>query len=366
MSLIKRGKSKYWYTQFQVNGQTIVRSTKTTNKVQAQRIEQKLRQDVIEQQSLGDLEPITMKEALDKYYQSMKHLPFGKAVKSFSNTVRKTFNTNIPFEEFTSRDLERLINKKREEGLSTATLLHICTIIRGTQRHAHKLHYKSPKNLEFPKLKKDKGRLRYLSYDEEQRLLNELSPFREGSGLRPYAERSEEMKREQHDVLDFTVTLIDTGARYSEIAKLEWSQIDLEKKEIHLWRPKVRIESIIFMTDRVFNILKQRHKYMNSPKYVFTNKKGKARGYSPIAIQRALKRAGIEEFHIHDFRHTFASRLIQNGCSLYEVGHLLGHSSVAHTTKMYAHLESRDTADKARSIMNKLNQQMKPKLKVVK
>jgi integrase len=41
---------------------------------------------------------------------------------------------------------------------------------------------------------------------------------------------------------------------------------------------------------------------------------------------RALNRAGIKNFRIHDLRHTHASIAINNGASLYEVQHLLGHS----------------------------------------
>ena len=41
------------------------------------------------------------------------------------------------------------------------------------------------------------------------------------------------------DAYDLVVLLLDTGARYSEIAKIGWSKIDLKQREIHLWRPKV-------------------------------------------------------------------------------------------------------------------------------
>jgi len=51
----------------------------------------------------------------------------------------------------------------------------------------------------------------------------------------------------------------------------------------------------------------------------------------------ACRRAGIEDFHIHDLRHTFASWLVMNGVPLFEVSKLLRHSSIQ-MTERYAHL----------------------------
>jgi site-specific recombinase XerD len=67
-----------------------------------------------------------------------------------------------------------------------------------------------------------------------------------------------------------------------------------------------------------------------------------------------LERANIKDCTIHDIRHTCASRLIQNGLSLYEVASILGHRDVQ-TTQRYAHLESRDVSQRARDIMEALN-----------
>jgi site-specific recombinase XerD len=50
-----------------------------------------------------------------------------------------------------------------------------------------------------------------------------------------------------------------------------------------------------------------------------------------------MRRSQITGFRIHDLRHTFASRLINEGASLSEVGALLGHTQSA-TTLRYAHL----------------------------
>jgi integrase len=51
----------------------------------------------------------------------------------------------------------------------------------------------------------------------------------------------------------------------------------------------------------------------------------------------AKREAGLEDFRFHDLRHTFASRLVQQGVSLYEVMHLTGHKSFQ-MVQRYAHL----------------------------
>lgn len=54
-------------------------------------------------------------------------------------------------------------------------------------------------------------------------------------------------------------------------------------------------------------------------------------------FQAAAKRAGIKGVRLHDLRHTYASWLIQSGSSLTAVRDLLGHSSLAVTSR-YSHL----------------------------
>jgi len=149
------------------------------------------------------------------------------------------------------------------------------------------------------------------------------------------------------------IILLDTGARHGEICQLEWGNINLEKRTIALWRPKVQNESVIYMTDRVVEILNDRYR-KRATKYLFTNKQGLARKTLTHVIQRAFRRAGLEGCSAHTLRHTHATRLIQNGLNLYEVKEILGHSDIK-TTMRYAHIEQAQVSRKAVDVINIFN-----------
>ena len=55
------------------------------------------------------------------------------------------------------------------------------------------------------------------------------------------------------------------------------------------------------------------------------------------SFKTACQRVGIEDFCIHDLRHTCASLAVSAGVSLEALRDLLGHSSVT-VTERYAHL----------------------------
>ena len=56
---------------------------------------------------------------------------------------------------------------------------------------------------------------------------------------------------------------------------------------------------------------------------------------------------------IHTLRHTFATRLVQNGVSLAKVSKLLGHASIT-TTEIYAHLAPNEASEEAMRVLNGL------------
>lgn len=63
-----------------------------------------------------------------------------------------------------------------------------------------------------------------------------------------------------------------------------------------------------------------------------------------VALARALARAKIESFRLHDLRHTTASRLVMTGTSLRAVQEILGHKTLA-MVQRYSHLSSSHLQD---------------------
>ena len=70
--------------------------------------------------------------------------------------------------------------------------------------------------------------------------------------------------------------------------------------------------------------------------YVFLNSRGKPYKLVSTVFDEAVERAGIEDFHFHDLRHTFASRLAVR-VDLTSVQVLMGHKTINMTLR-YAHL----------------------------
>ena len=354
MSIVKRGNSQFWYIQFQLNGRTYIRSSRTTNKKIAEQMEVEWKSKLHARQFLGTREQISLGEAITAFLSTKERTPNYRNLFAQQQAVERLMNVRKPIAEVSLHDLERFKREREAEGVGPQTLKHAFNVIRGAWKHARRLGY-ATSDLDFPQIRLPKYRLRFLSHEEEQRLLCELDPLREVKGLMPYGRRPTDLKRTMQDAYDLVILLLDTGARYSEVANIKWSQIFLDQREIHLWRPKVQNETILYMTDRVYEVLKRRAGSRGSGLHVFRNKRGGARGYSGRAIAKGLRRAGLTDCTIHTLRHTLASRLVQNGMSIYEVREILGHTDIK-TTMRYAHLEQKHVSAKARDIINALKE----------
>lgn len=140
--------------------------------------------------------------------------------------------------------------------------------------------------------------------------------------------------------------LIFTGARKSEILNAHWSYLDLPNRTLEIPQSKSGNKRYIILNDAAVAVFNAVPVKPGCP-YIFPS----ARGNGPIkqfqdAWDDIRVAAGLPDLRLHDLRHTFASQLVNSGCSLYIVQQLLGHAN-PRTTMRYAHLSSKALIDAA-------------------
>lgn len=132
-----------------------------------------------------------------------------------------------------------------------------------------------------------------------------------------------------------------TGARIGEVLSARWDDIDFDRgvwtKPSHHTKQK-RKEHLPLSGPALALLSDMRSRSDPSEVYLFP---GDMPEKSLQGIKRFWKRlrdqAGLQNYRIHDNRHTHASHLVSSGLSLEIVGKLLGHTNPL-TTKRYAHL----------------------------
>ncbi len=375
MTIVKHGSNPNWYFSFQLNGKKYFRSTGTTNKTLAKKVEDAERKNLIEKSLSNTSEQITLKVAAKLFLDSKKsshdiqkiNARIGKlfGTKNLRGTQTKIacfgFDGNMPFHELKNKDLERLVFERRKEGNANATILYDLLTLNGIIKFCKRLGYEVP-SLNIAEIKQDNGikpvrkRIRYLTTDEENKLLTELHPDRTARGLATVENQSDEMRRMKIDAYDFAVILLDLGCRHSELSTLKWQDVRLDRNEVQLYRPKVCNESVLQLTNRATEILQRRFIAKASGQiYIFENKSGGARKYSPKAFRSACERAGIKGISFHNLRKTCASRLVQNNVPIHYVSKILGHSTVDITAHYYADLAPSEASRAAVDVLNRLH-----------
>jgi integrase len=141
--------------------------------------------------------------------------------------------------------------------------------------------------------------------------------------------------------------LLLTGARKREVLDARWRDVDRERSFWRIPKTKSGRERNVPLSAAAIALLdtvpRRRH-----CDWIFANPKT-LKPYVSIfsSWDTARTAAGLAEVRVHDLRHSFASFLVNAGCSLYEVQKILGHSSVI-MTQRYSHL-SQDSLLKAAS-----------------
>lgn len=151
--------------------------------------------------------------------------------------------------------------------------------------------------------------------------------------------------------------LVASGTRLGEAMRATYSQMDMQNL---VWRipaennkgKRVRSVPLTPAAVAVIEALKARNHSKSD--YLFVNPKTGTRIMSVHKRWDLLrKKAGLPHLRIHDLRHSFASFLVNDGRTLYEVQQILGHSDPK-VTMRYAHLSGKAMATAANSASVKI------------
>ncbi len=194
-------------------------------------------------------------------------------------------------------------------------------------------------------LKEPPGRIRYLSHEEMDKLLNacDVSSLKEN----PNNKGRTFSKIITAYLKPIVQIAIHSGMRRGEIVNLQWKDIDFKERRIILEKTKNNERRVIPMNDTLYQVLKSLPVHLHSES-VFPDING---NMVTVTFERACKRAGIKDFRFHDLRHTFASYLTMGGGNIRTVQTLLGHKDLRMTMR-YSHL-SPEHLREAVSILDK-------------
>lgn len=157
--------------------------------------------------------------------------------------------------------------------------------------------------------------------------------------------------------------ILQTGLRAGELIGLKWSDIDFNKRVMHIqrsmeyrcsvgWRigePKSKSGyRDVPLTQEAINILKSQKEKLKEIKIinmqfselVFLSKNGnptKNSSYNEDLL-RLCDKAEIPRFSMHILRHTMATRCIEGGMRPKTLQVILGHSNVGTTMDLYVHV----------------------------
>lgn len=324
MSLYKRKDSQVYWVKISIGGEVIQRSSGTTVKLQAQEFHDKLKAEFWQQKKLGAKPVRSWQETVLRFLQETSDKRTHQQDKDKLLWLHPYLG-HLTLNDITVSVIDVIRQAKLKES-SKSTVNRNLSLVRAILNRAIGWEWldKAPKITMF---KEPQGRTRFLTIAEVHRLLNELP---------------------EH-VQDMVIFTLSCGLRYSNVLKLEWTQVDL--KASHVWvaasnSKNGKALSIPLNAQALAILTKQIGKH---PQRVFTCDGMPIVRTNGRPWRNALKRAGIIDFRWHDLRHTWASWAVQNGVTVFEVQHLGGWSS-SRMVERYAHLSSAHLMAAARKL----------------
>lgn len=273
--------------------------------------------------SREEAEGTTLSEAIERYIEEYIKIRLKHAKREIdrANAIKSRDIGKLYLARIRGKEISTFIKEREKEGVSGNTirldLALISKLFEVARRDWGMESLVNPTKL-VHKPKVGQGRTRRLEEGEEEKLLKEAP-----DQFKP--------------VILFA---LETAMRRSEIASLEWGNVDFKNSSIYLSETKNYEERTVPLSPAAKDILK------SFPR----NIRGSVFGLSADQItgfmRRAVKKAEIENLRFHDLRHEATSRFFENtDLDTMEIKMVTGHKSLQMLSR-YSHLRAHKLADR--------------------
>jgi integrase/recombinase XerD len=143
------------------------------------------------------------------------------------------------------------------------------------------------------------------------------------------------------------LTLIySAGLRGQEVINLKISDVDFERKTIHIRQSKYKKDRIVPLAESMAVGLKKYLKAENPHIWLFNGKEPDGRysvkGLSWVMRETLKKTSITKDVNLHSLRHAYATHLLEQGLNIVTLKELLGHADIT-TTMIYLHVAQCET-----------------------
>lgn len=312
MSLFKRG--SVWWTYFYIDGIRHQESTKTSNKKQAEQVEQKLKSEANARRfQLVQYDPdLTVATVAARFLSEADVCPhhvwhLKALLPFFADRKVGLLNRNM------AREFRQW---RKKQNVTDATVNRALSVLR------HILFWAVDESLiqanpmaRVPLVQERRIKRPVMTVAEENQLLPVLAEY-----LRP-----------------IVIAALDTGMRRGEILKQRWDDVDLTRRLLLVSSSKTAggESREIPLSTRLWGLLETDRQTTG---LVFTHN-GQPLSWIRKGFLGGLKRAHLRHFRFHDLRHTFNTRLMEAGVIADVRMALMGHSGGSKVHSIYTHVE---------------------------
>ena len=294
LNLIKR--NDIYYLDYYDGDKRIRRSTKETTYDAAKKIALKIASRIAEARP-KDKNLITLGQALDLTDSGLAAIPGNKdSLLAFFGKDRVLNKIDQNLVDSYIADIKKMSHIYKAPSTRNKKLMALSNLLKQNRIKT---------DLEFPLEREDNAR--QFIFDDKQ-IAEVVS----------YFERDSYMQ-------DLFVYLLETGTRLSEALRLSKDDLRLDVGLINIWITKNKQPRAVPITKKVREILDRRPD-------------GFIGGYAKDTVQRKFKRCKDslklpEEAVLYSCRHSYATKMLERGVDIQLLAKILGHSSLAMTSR---------------------------------